>query len=78
MELSKFTSNCAKSAQFTDSCPELRKIRALCAHYSRFCIPSGKIAKICSIHVMFNSLQILHDSPCERSHNLDRSFRIFI
>ena len=52
MELSKFTVNCAKSAQFADPCPELRKIHALHAHFSRFCIPSGKIR---AIHVMFNS-----------------------
>ena len=46
MELSKFTANCAKSAQFADPCPELRKIHALCTNFSKFCIPSGKIAKI--------------------------------
>ena len=63
MELSKFTVNCAKPAQFTNPCPELREIHALHAHFSRFCIPSGKIAKIHATHVMFNSLQISHDSP---------------
>ena len=55
MELSKFTANCAKSAQFTDPCPELREIHALRANFSRFCIPSGKIAKIRAIRVMFHS-----------------------
>ena len=63
MEPSKFTMNCTKSAQFANPCPELREICALHANFSRFCIPSGKIAKICAIRVMFNSLQILHDSP---------------
>ena len=63
MELSKFTVNCEKSTQFADLCPELREIRTLHAHFSRFCIPSGKIAKICAIRAMFNSLQISHDSP---------------
>ena len=58
MELSKFTANCTKSTQFADPCPELREIHALRAHFSRFFIPSGKIAKIHAIHVMFNSLQI--------------------
>ena len=32
---------------------ELHKIHALHTHVSRFCIPSGKIAKICAICVMF-------------------------
>ena len=63
MELSKFTVNCAKSTQFADPCPELHKISTLHAHFSRFCIPSGKIAEIRTIRVMFNSLQIVHDSP---------------
>ena len=45
-------------------CPELREIHALRAHFSRFCIPSGKkIAKICAIRILFNSLQISHESP---------------
>ena len=52
MELSKFTANCAKSTQFANPCPELCKIRALHANFSWFYIPSGKIAKICPIHVM--------------------------
>ena len=58
MELSKFTANCAKSTQFTKPCPELRKIHTLRANFSRFCIPSGKIAKICTIRVIL----ILADS----------------
>ena len=53
MELSKFTANCEKSTQFTDPCPEPHKIRTLHARFSRFCIPSGKIAKIRAIRVMF-------------------------
>ena len=36
MELSKFTANCAKSAQLANPCPELREICALHAHFSRF------------------------------------------
>ena len=46
MELSKFTVNCAKSTQFADPCPELCEICALHANFSRFCVPSGEIAKI--------------------------------
>ena len=53
MELLKLTANCAKSTQFIDPCPELREIHTLRTHFSRFCIPSGKIAKICTIRVMF-------------------------
>ena len=53
MELSKFTVNCPKSAQFTNPCPELHDIRTFRAHFSRFCIHSGKIAKIRTIRVMF-------------------------
>ena len=55
MELSKFTVNCAKSTQFADPCPELCKIHAFHAIFSRFYIPSGKIAKIHTICIMFNS-----------------------
>ena len=44
----------AKSAQFADPYPELREIRVLHAHFSRFCIPSGKIAKIRAIRVILN------------------------
>ena len=54
MELSKFTANCTKSAQFTDPCPELHEICALHAHFSRFCIPSGKIVKIHAIHIILS------------------------
>ena len=49
MELSKFTANCAKSAQFADPCPELREIHTLRTNFSRFYIPS---AKIHAIHLM--------------------------
>ena len=52
MELSKFTVNCAKPAQFADPCPELCEIPAFRTNFSKFCIPSGKIAKIHAIHVM--------------------------
>ena len=52
MELSKFTANCTKSAQFTDPCPELCEICALHANFSRFCIPSGKIARIRAIRII--------------------------
>ena len=55
MELSKFTANCTKSAQFADPCPEVREIPAFCTHFSRFCIPSGKIVKIHAIYVILNS-----------------------
>ena len=51
MELSKFTVNCAKSTQFANPCPELHEIHALRTNFSRFCIPSSKIAKIRAIRV---------------------------
>ena len=54
MELSKFTVNCAKYTQFADPCPELHEICALHAHFSRFCIHSSKIVKICAIHVILS------------------------
>ena len=63
MELSKFTVNGAKSTQFADHCPELREIHALHTHFSRFCIPSGKIAKIHTIRVMFNSCRFCMIHP---------------
>ena len=46
MELSKFTANCAKSAQFAHPNCESREIRAICANFLRFSVPMGKIAKI--------------------------------
>ena len=52
MELSKFTVNCANSAQFADPCPELHEIYSFCANFSRFCVPIGKIAKIHTLHII--------------------------
>ena len=49
MELSKFTANCAKSAQFAHPNCESREIRAICANFPRFSVPMGKIAKISAI-----------------------------
>ena len=46
MELSKFTANCAKSAQFAHPHRESRKIHAICANFLRFSVPTSKIAKI--------------------------------
>ena len=48
MELSKFTVNCAKSAQFTNPCPELISQGSL--------YPLVKIIKICAIRVMTGRL----------------------
>ena len=67
MELSKFTANCTKSAQFAYPCPELCEIHALRAHFSRFCIPSGKIAKIPAIRIMFNSCRFRMIHPIENN-----------
>ena len=53
MELSKFTANCTKSAQFADPCPELCKICAMHANFSMFSIPTAKIVKIHAIRVNF-------------------------
>ena len=62
MELSKFTANCTKSAQFAHPNCESRKIRAICANFPRFSVPMGKIAKIsgnsCFWQIMQNSLAI--------------------
>ena len=46
MELSKFTANCTKSAQFAHCHCESHKIRAICVNFPRFSVPMGKIAKI--------------------------------
>ena len=46
MELSKFTANCTKSAQFAHSNCESCKIRAICTNFPRFSVPMSKIAKI--------------------------------
>ena len=51
--------NCAKSTQFADPCPELCEVHVFSATFSRFCIPSSKIAKIHAIHVIL----ILADFP---------------
>ena len=61
MELAKFTANCAKSTQFTDPCPELRKICTFHANFSRFCVPSSKIAKIHAICVtlIFHKIRMI-------------------
>ena len=52
MELSKFTVNCAKSAQFADPCPESHEICTVHTNFPRFSVPIGKIAKIRSIRVL--------------------------
>ena len=46
MELSKFTANCTKSAQFAHPNCESREIRSICANFPRFSVPTSKIAKI--------------------------------
>ena len=46
MELSKFTANCAKSAQFAHCHRKSRKIRAICVNFPRFSVPTSEIAKI--------------------------------
>ena len=46
MELSKFTANCAKSAQFAHCHCKSRKIHAICINFPRFSVPMSKIAKI--------------------------------
>ena len=62
MELSKFTANCAKSAQFANPCPELSEIHALRTNFSKFCIPSSIIAKIRAIRVIliFHRIHMIH------------------
>ena len=76
MELSKFTVNCAKSAQFADPCPELCEIRTLRSHFSRFCIPSGKVAKIRAIHVMLNSCKFRMIHPIGNNPGYSEFFKI--
>ena len=51
MELSKFTANCAKSAQFAHPCCESRKIHAICTNFPRFSVPMGKIVKIHDVRI---------------------------
>ena len=51
MELSKFTANCAKSAQFAHCHCKSRKIRAICVNFPRFSLPMGRIVKFRDIHV---------------------------
>ena len=46
MELSKFTANCARSAQFAHCHRKSSKIRAICINFPRFSVPTSKIAKI--------------------------------
>ena len=76
MELSKLTANCAKLAQFTDPCPELREICALRAHFSRFCIPSGIIAKIHAIRLMLNSCRFHMIHPIGNKPGYSKSSEI--
>ena len=51
MELSKFTANCAKSAQFAHCHCKSRKIHAICVNFPRFSLSMGRIVKFCDIHV---------------------------
>ena len=60
MELSKFTANCTKSAQFAHRHHKSCGIRAICANFLRFSVPTGKIAKI-SGNLHFG--QITQNSP---------------
>ena len=46
MELSKFTANCSKSAQFAHCHHKSHKIHAICINFPRFSVPMSKIAKI--------------------------------
>ena len=46
MEFPKFTANCAKSAQFAHCRRKSRKIHAICVNFTRFSVPTSKIAKI--------------------------------
>ena len=41
MELSKFTANCAQSAQFAHPCPESCEIRAIHADFPGFSVSIG-------------------------------------
>ena len=45
MELSKFTANCTKSAQFAHCHCKSRKIRAICVNFPRFSVPMGRTVK---------------------------------
>ena len=64
MELSKFTTNCAKSAQFAHPNCESR---AICANFLRFSVPMSKIAKIsgnsCFGQITQNLLAIFQFGP---------------
>ena len=60
MKLSKFTANCAKSAQFAHPHRESCKIHAICANFLRLSVPMSKIAKI-SGNSCFG--QIMQKSP---------------
>ena len=67
MELSKFTANCAKSAQFAHPNCESHEIRAISANFPRFSVPMSKIAKIsgnlCFGQIMQNLLAIFLFGP---------------
>ena len=67
MELSKFTANCAKSAQFAHPNCESREIHAICTNFLRFSVPTGKIAKISGNsrfwQITQNSLAIFQFGP---------------
>ena len=52
MELSKFTANCAKSAQFAHCHCKSHEIRAICINFLRFSVPTSKIAKLVAIHAL--------------------------
>ena len=60
MELSKFTANCTKYAQFAHCYRESHKICTICANFPRFSVPTSKIAKI-SGNSHFG--QIMQNSP---------------
>ena len=62
MELSKFTANRAKSAQFTHPHPKSREIHAFHGNFPRFSVPTSEIVKFHDICVFlyFCRFRALH------------------
>ena len=52
MELSKFTANCTKSAQFAHPNCESREIHAICANFQGSLYPWAKLPKLAAIHTL--------------------------
>ena len=62
MELSKITTNCAKSTQFIHPCPKSHEICTIRADFPGFSVSIGQLAKICDIRTLlyFRRFHVIH------------------